>query len=136
MKRSKSQQLGLPIIGKFGGFVTAGVPPRIMGIGPAFAIPKLWAKTGLKEEDIDFYEINEGSLLSLLTFFAEIVLIFLHFLLLRNSFRESGMPSFSFEVLNESAVGTYRLFPLLRQLCPSTPYISHMKKCTRLIHKK
>ncbi len=33
MKRQKAQELGLPIIGKFIGFATAGVPPKIMGIG-------------------------------------------------------------------------------------------------------
>jgi len=31
-----------------------------MGIGPAFAIPKVLAKTGLKKEDIGIYEINEA----------------------------------------------------------------------------
>jgi acetyl-CoA acyltransferase 1 len=30
-RRSKARELGLPIIGKFGAFVTAGVPPRVMG---------------------------------------------------------------------------------------------------------
>ena len=33
MKRKKAQELGLPIIGKFVAFSTAGVPPNIMGIG-------------------------------------------------------------------------------------------------------
>jgi acetyl-CoA acyltransferase 1 len=60
MKRSRAQQLGLPIQGKFVAFSTAGVPPHIMGIGPAFAIPKVLGKTGLKTTDIDIYEINEA----------------------------------------------------------------------------
>ncbi|KAI5479975.1 acetyl-CoA acyltransferase [Pseudohyphozyma bogoriensis] len=60
MRRSKANELGLNVIGKFGAFVTAGVPPKIMGIGPAVAIPKLWEKTGLREQDVDFYEINEA----------------------------------------------------------------------------
>jgi acetyl-CoA acyltransferase len=39
---------------------TAGVPPRIMGIGPAPAVRKLLAKTGLSIGDIDIIELNEA----------------------------------------------------------------------------
>ncbi len=39
---------------------TAGVPPRIMGIGPAPATRKLLAKTGLSMSDIDVIELNEA----------------------------------------------------------------------------
>jgi acetyl-CoA acyltransferase len=39
---------------------TAGVPPRIMGIGPAPAMRKVLAKTGLKLSDIDVIELNEA----------------------------------------------------------------------------
>jgi acetyl-CoA acyltransferase len=39
---------------------TAGVPPRIMGIGPAPAVQKLLAKTGLSLNDIDIIELNEA----------------------------------------------------------------------------
>jgi 3-oxoadipyl-CoA thiolase len=39
---------------------TAGVPPRIMGIGPAPAVQKLLAKTGLSINDIDIIELNEA----------------------------------------------------------------------------
>jgi 3-oxoadipyl-CoA thiolase len=39
---------------------TAGVPPRIMGIGPAPAVRKLLAKTGLTLKDIDLIELNEA----------------------------------------------------------------------------
>jgi acetyl-CoA acyltransferase len=39
---------------------TAGVPPRIMGIGPAPAVQKLLAKTGLSISDIDIIELNEA----------------------------------------------------------------------------
>ncbi|KAI8813509.1 Thiolase, N-terminal domain-containing protein [Cladochytrium replicatum] len=60
MKRSKAQELKLPILAKFVAFATAGVPPSVMGIGPAFAIPKVLAKTGLKISDVDVYEINEA----------------------------------------------------------------------------
>ncbi|KAG7443388.1 thiolase [Guyanagaster necrorhizus] len=59
-RRSVAQRLGLPIIGKFVDAAVTGVPPRIMGVGPAYAIPKVLAKTGLTKEDIDFFEINEA----------------------------------------------------------------------------
>ena len=39
---------------------TAGVPPRIMGIGPAPAVQKLLARTGMTLADIDFIELNEA----------------------------------------------------------------------------
>lgn len=38
----------------------AGVPPRIMGIGPAFAVPKALARAGLGLADMDLIEINEA----------------------------------------------------------------------------
>ncbi len=42
------------------GMATAGVPPRIMGIGPAPATKKLLAQTGLRLEQIDVIELNEA----------------------------------------------------------------------------
>ncbi len=38
----------------------AGVPPRIMGIGPIAAIPKAVEQAGLKIQDIDLFELNEA----------------------------------------------------------------------------
>ena len=38
----------------------AGVPPRIMGIGPVAAIPKALEKAGMKLQDIDLFELNEA----------------------------------------------------------------------------
>lgn len=60
MKRSKAEQLGQPILAKFIGATVAGVPPRIMGIGPSIAIPKLFAQYNLRKEDIDIFEVNEA----------------------------------------------------------------------------
>lgn len=40
--------------------VQTGVPARIMGVGPAYAIPKLLEKVGATKDAIDFYEINEA----------------------------------------------------------------------------
>lgn len=41
-------------------FAVAGVPPRIMGIGPVAAIPKALKMAGLKQNDIDLVELNEA----------------------------------------------------------------------------
>uniref|UniRef100_A0A6A7GAQ0 3-ketoacyl-CoA thiolase 2, peroxisomal-like n=1 Tax=Hirondellea gigas TaxID=1518452 RepID=A0A6A7GAQ0_9CRUS len=60
MKRSHAAKLGIKAIGTFRSFVVKGVPPSIMGIGPAEAIPAALAKAGLTKEDIDLYEINEA----------------------------------------------------------------------------
>ena len=60
MRRSEAEKLGAPIIGVFRGFKVAGVPPEIMGIGPAFAIPALLQDVGLTVKDIDIYELNEA----------------------------------------------------------------------------
>lgn len=60
MRRSTAKQLGLPILARFVSFAVAGVPPSVMGIGPALAIPEALAKAGLSIADIDVFEINEA----------------------------------------------------------------------------
>jgi acetyl-CoA acyltransferase 1 len=60
MKRSRAIELGQPILAKFIGATVVGLEPRIMGIGPALAIPKVLGKVGLKIEDVDVFEINEA----------------------------------------------------------------------------
>jgi acetyl-CoA acyltransferase 1 len=59
-RRSVAVRLGLPILGKFVFASVVGVPPRIMGVGPLYAIPKVLEKVGLSKEEVDFYEINEA----------------------------------------------------------------------------
>ncbi|KAF9812983.1 hypothetical protein IEO21_05868 [Rhodonia placenta] len=59
-RRSVAAKLGLRVLGKFVGAAAVGVPPRIMGVGPLYAIPKVLQKAGLSTEDVDFYEINEA----------------------------------------------------------------------------
>ena len=59
-RRSAAKKLGLPIVAKYCGGVVVGVPPNIMGVGPAEAIPKLLAKANLDKNDVDIYEINEA----------------------------------------------------------------------------
>ena len=51
---------GLTPIARILGGATAGVPPRIMGIGPAPATEKLLAMTGLSIGDVDLIELNEA----------------------------------------------------------------------------
>jgi acetyl-CoA acyltransferase len=41
-------------------YAVAGVPPRIMGIGPLVAIPKVLKQAGMKQQDIDLIELNEA----------------------------------------------------------------------------
>lgn len=60
MRRDEAERLRIPILAKFIATVTAGLPPRIMGIGPTFAIPKLLEKTGISQDDVDLFEINEA----------------------------------------------------------------------------
>ncbi|KAL9099362.1 MAG: hypothetical protein Q9163_005123 [Psora crenata] len=61
MKRSKAQEQHQPILAKFVGATVAGVAPRIMGIGPSLAIPKLLSKFHLNlAKDIDIIELNEA----------------------------------------------------------------------------
>ncbi len=56
----KARELGIKPLGWFRGFVTAGVDPSIMGIGPVPAVHKLLAKTGLTIDKIDLVEMNEA----------------------------------------------------------------------------
>ncbi|KAJ4343695.1 3-ketoacyl-CoA thiolase with broad chain length specificity [Ascochyta clinopodiicola] len=60
MKRSTAERLGQKIIGKFVQASIVGVPPLLMGVGPAAAIPVVLEKTGLNKDEVDIYEINEA----------------------------------------------------------------------------
>jgi len=60
MRRSVAKKLGLPIMGTFRSFAVVGVPPDVMGVGPAFAIPEAVKQAGLNLKDIDVFEINEA----------------------------------------------------------------------------
>jgi 3-oxoadipyl-CoA thiolase len=57
---SAAKKHGLTPRGRIVAMATAGVPPRIMGIGPLPATQKLLAKTGLSLRDIDIVELNEA----------------------------------------------------------------------------
>ncbi|KAI4110032.1 MAG: hypothetical protein L6R37_000165 [Teloschistes peruensis] len=60
MKRSTALRLHQPILAKYVGATVTGLAPRIMGIGPSLAIPKLLGKHNLTLADIDIIELNEA----------------------------------------------------------------------------
>ncbi|KAF9466250.1 Thiolase, N-terminal domain-containing protein [Collybia nuda] len=60
MSRRKAEELGLKILAKHITTSVAGVPPRIMGIGPVFAIPMALKNSGIGINDVDLFEINEA----------------------------------------------------------------------------
>jgi len=60
MDRATAEAEGLPILGIYRGFQSAGCAPDEMGIGPVFAIPKLLDRAGLSVGDIGLWELNEA----------------------------------------------------------------------------
>ncbi len=47
-------------IARVAAYAVAGVPPEIMGIGPVAAIPKALARAGIRQEDLNWIELNEA----------------------------------------------------------------------------
>ena len=47
-------------LARFAGYAVGGVAPEIMGIGPIAAIPKVLAQVGIKQDDLDWIELNEA----------------------------------------------------------------------------
>jgi acetyl-CoA acyltransferase len=60
MSEAMVREYNLEPIARLVDYAVAGVPPRIMGIGPIEAIPKVCKQAGLKIEDIDLFELNEA----------------------------------------------------------------------------
>ncbi len=60
MSEKLMKQLNKNPIGRLLGCVSAGVHPRVMGVGPIAAIPKVLAQVGLKQDEINLFEINEA----------------------------------------------------------------------------
>jgi len=58
--REEAQRRNLPILATWRSFAVKGVPPKIMGIGPAVAIPAAVQSANVQLKDIDLYEINEA----------------------------------------------------------------------------
>jgi len=60
MTADKAKELGLQPMAYIRAYAYAGVDPAVMGIGPAYAVPKALKKAGLKLSDMDLIEINEA----------------------------------------------------------------------------
>ena len=60
MSEEMVKELNLEPIARLVSYSTIGVPPRIMGIGPMYAIPKALEQANLKLEDIEMIELNEA----------------------------------------------------------------------------
>ncbi|HDL8987575.1 TPA: thiolase family protein [Staphylococcus aureus] len=60
MSGDKVKELGVTPIARFVGFKAVGVDPKIMGIGPAYAIPEVLSLSNLSVKDIDLIELNEA----------------------------------------------------------------------------
>lgn len=73
MSEEKAKELGIKPLGYLIDYAAAGVDPSIMGIGPAYATAKLFARTGFTLDQIDLIEINEafaGQVLAVMKAFA------------------------------------------------------------------
>ena len=60
MSEEMVKKYNLEPIAKMVSYATAGVDPRIMGIGPVKAVPKALKQAGLKQDDIELIELNEA----------------------------------------------------------------------------
>ncbi len=60
MSERMINELGLKPIGRLVNCASAGVDPRIMGIGPVAAVPKVLQQAGMSLADIDLFELNEA----------------------------------------------------------------------------
>ncbi len=60
MSEDMVKELNLEPIARLVNYAVAGVPPRIMGIGPVAAVPKALKQAGLKQNDIELIELNEA----------------------------------------------------------------------------
>jgi acetyl-CoA C-acetyltransferase len=58
--REAGEAAGVKPIARIISGASAGVPPRVMGVGPAYAIPKALERAGLTLADMDVIEINEA----------------------------------------------------------------------------
>ena len=58
--RKAAEANNLPILARWHGFAAVGVPPEIMGVGPAYAIPRALQNAGLTVNDVDVFEVNEA----------------------------------------------------------------------------
>ncbi|WP_322969021.1 acetyl-CoA C-acyltransferase [Faecalibacter sp. LW9] len=60
MSEDMVKELGLEPVARLVSYATVGLAPRIMGMGPLYAIPKALEQAGLQLQDIDLFELNEA----------------------------------------------------------------------------
>ena len=60
MTRDKAAELGIPPLMRLINVCSEGVDPRVMGLGPAVAIPKCLIQADMRFEEVDYWEINEA----------------------------------------------------------------------------
>lgn len=60
MSTDRATQLGIEPMGIYRGFTVTACEPDEMGIGPVFAVPRLLENTGIDQDDIDLWELNEA----------------------------------------------------------------------------
>jgi len=60
MSEEMVKEMNLEPIARLVSYATVGVPPRIMGIGPMYAIPKALEQAGMQLKDMDMIELNEA----------------------------------------------------------------------------
>ena len=60
MSEEMVKELNLEPVARLVSYATVGVPPRIMGIGPLYAIPKALEQAGMNQSDIEMFELNEA----------------------------------------------------------------------------
>lgn len=68
MRRSKAEELGVKILGKHATTAVAGLAPRIMGIGPYYAIPMALELAGITKDDVDLWEVSVRRIVDTLNF--------------------------------------------------------------------
>ena len=60
VSESVLKELGLTPLARWVGFAVGGVAPEVMGVGPIAAIPKVLKRTGVKQDEIEWIELNEA----------------------------------------------------------------------------
>jgi acetyl-CoA acyltransferase len=60
MSEKMVKELNVKPIARLVSYAVAGVPPRIMGIGPIEAVPKALKQAGLQQDNMDLIELNEA----------------------------------------------------------------------------
>jgi acetyl-CoA acetyltransferase family protein len=72
MSAERARELGMKPLVRLVASAAAGVPPRIMGMGPVPATRKLFSRTGLKVDDLGLIEVNVAFAVQVLAVMAEV----------------------------------------------------------------